>query len=82
MIVFLTYLLAYPLFQSSEISTLNTHTQAHTRGRGTHTLENYQRSCLETPRDGGAWRAAVYGVAESDTTEVTQQQQQQHSFKV
>ena len=22
-----------------------------------------QRSCLENPRDGGAWRAAVYGVA-------------------
>ena len=24
-----------------------------------------QRSCLENPRDGGAWRAAVYGVAQS-----------------
>ena len=30
-----------------------------------------QCSCLENPRDGGAWRAAVYGVAESDTTEAT-----------
>ena len=24
-----------------------------------------------TPRDGGAWWASVYGVAESDTTEAT-----------
>ena len=32
-----------------------------------------QCSCLENPRDGGAWWAAVYGVAELDTTEVTQQ---------
>ena len=27
--------------------------------------------CLENPRDGGARWAAVYGVAESDTTEAT-----------
>ena len=33
-----------------------------------------QYSCLENPRDGGTWWAAVYGVAESDTTEETQQQ--------
>ena len=26
-----------------------------------------QRSCLENPRDGGAWWAAVYGVAQSWT---------------
>ena len=32
-----------------------------------------QCSCLENPRDGGAWWAAVYGVAESDMTEATQQ---------
>ena len=30
-----------------------------------------QCSCLENPRDGGAWWAALYGVAESDTTEAT-----------
>ena len=30
-----------------------------------------QCSCLETPRDGGAWWAAVYGVAQLDTTEAT-----------
>ena len=26
-----------------------------------------QYSCLENPMDGGAWRAIVHGVAESDT---------------
>ena len=31
----------------------------------------FQYSCLENPRDGGGRWAAVYGVAESDTTEVT-----------
>ena len=31
-----------------------------------------QCSCLENPRDGGAWWAAIYGVTQSpDTTEVT-----------
>ena len=28
-------------------------------------------SCLENPRDRGAWWAAIYEVAQSDTTEVT-----------
>ena len=39
-----------------------------------------QCSCLENPREGGAWWAAVYGVAESDTTEAPQQQQQQEGY--
>ena len=34
-----------------------------------------QCSFLENPRDGGAWWAAIYGVAESDTTEATWKQQ-------
>ena len=40
-----------------------------------HALEKematHSFSCLENPRDGGAQRAAVYGVAESDMTEAT-----------
>ena len=38
-----------------------------------------QCSCLENPRDGGAWWTTVYGVAESNTTEASQQQQQQQN---
>ena len=30
-------------------------------------LRPLQRSCLENPRDGGAWWAAVYGVVKSQT---------------
>ena len=29
------------------------------------------KTCLENPRDGGAWWADIYGVIQSDTTEVT-----------
>ena len=40
--------------------------------RYTHLIEEgngnpLQYSCLENPRDGGAWWAAVYGVAQSRT---------------
>ena len=40
-----------------------------------------QCSCLENPRNGGAWWAAVHENAESDTTEAAQQQQQ-HTRRV
>ena len=39
--------------------------QAHLLGEGNGTPLQY--SCLENPRDGGAWWAAVYGVAQSRT---------------
>ena len=39
-----------------------------------------QYSCLENPRDRGAWWAAVYGVTQSDTTEVTTHQQQRQPY--
>ena len=34
---------------------------------GEGNINPLQRSCLENPRDGGAWWAAVYGVAQSRT---------------
>ena len=40
-----------------------------------------QCSCLENPRGGGAWWAAVYGVAQSPT-QLTWQQQQQNALSV
>ena len=38
-------------------------TTIHGEGNGTP----LQYSCLENPMDGGAWKAAVYGVAKSRT---------------
>ena len=38
-------------------------------GRHGNTL---QYSCLENPMDRGAWRAAIHGVVESGTIEVTE----------
>ena len=32
-----------------------------------HSPNPLQSSCLENPRDGGAWWAAIYGVAQSQT---------------
>ena len=40
-------------------------------GEGEGNGNPLQCSCLENPRDGGAWWAAVYRVTELDTTEAT-----------
>ena len=40
------------------------HFRALEKDMATHSSEH---SCLENPRDGGAWWAAVYGVAQSRT---------------
>ena len=40
-----------------------------------------QCSCLENPSDGGAWWAAIYGVAQSRTQLKQRQQQQQQQQK-
>ena len=60
--------------------TFTFHFHALEKEMATWRWHSRQYSCLENPRDGGAWWAAVYGVAlgcrlwgrtESDTTEVT-----------
>ena len=48
--------------------------EKHTR-KNIYNGSPLQYSCLENPRDGGAWRAAVCGVEESDSTEAARQQQ-------
>ena len=48
------------------------HQHSHHRGpRRRRTWQPTTCSCLENPRDGGAWWAAVYGVTELDMTEAT-----------
>ena len=44
---------------------LHFHSSLSCIGEGNGNLLQY--SCLENPRDGGAWWAAVYGVAQSWT---------------
>ena len=50
--------------------TFTVHFHALQKEMATHS--SVQCSCLENPRDGGAWWAAIYGGhTESDTTEAT-----------
>ena len=42
---------------------MGSHLRVHGEGNGTP----LQYSCLENPMDGGAWKAAVHGVAEGRT---------------
>ena len=50
-----------PLFYKARINTVS----KHNSGEGNGTPLQY--SCLENPMDGGAWWAAVHGVAKSRT---------------
>ena len=52
-------------FQLGKPSQLHFHSSLSCIGEGNG--NPLQCSCLENPRDGGAWWAAVYGVAQSRT---------------
>ena len=49
------------------VTPLSLFTFMHWRGNGNPFQLPGESSCLENPRDGGAWWAAVYGVAWSQT---------------
>ena len=51
----------------SYIACENTNCCNSSEGRFGNTYNPLQYSCLENPRDGGAWWAAIYGVAQSRT---------------
>ena len=57
------------LEESDMTEWLHFHFSLSCTGEGTGNA--LQCSCLENPRDGGAWWAAIYGVTVSDTTEAT-----------
>ena len=55
----------YPKHITFKIFIIKNLTLSKTIGEGNG--NPLQCSCLENPRDGGAWWAAVYGVAQSRT---------------
>ena len=63
--LFLTYFTLYDTFWV-HVST-NDPISFFFYGSGEGNDNPLQCSCLENPRDGGAWWAAVYGVAQSRT---------------
>ena len=56
----------YPLFSLLPLFTIPELVYAH-HMHGEGNGNPLQCSCLESPRDGGAWWAAIYGVAQSQT---------------
>ena len=56
-------------FESDTTERLHFHFSLSCMGEGNG--NPLQCSCLENPRDGGTWWAAVWGCTESDTTEAT-----------
>ena len=59
--------------EPSEVLSIRSHSQTRLKRLSMHSCigegngNPLQCSCLENPRDGGAWWAAVYGVAQSRT---------------
>ena len=58
--------------ESDKIERLHFHFSLSCIGEGNG--NPLQCSCLENPRDAGAWWAAIWGCTELDTTEATLQQ--------
>ena len=52
-------------FMVARVERLHFHFSLSCIGEGNDNPLQY--SCLENPRDGGAWWAAIYGVAQSQT---------------
>ena len=67
----LSLLISFPGGSDGKASACNVGDQGSIPGLGRSPGEGngnpLWHSCLENPRDGGAWWAAVYGVAQSQT---------------
>ena len=61
----------FPGGSDSKVSAYNAGDQGSIPGSGRSSGEgngnSIQNSCLENPKDGGAWQATVHGVAKSQT---------------